>query len=522
MKRRTAPLAAVLCVLWAVLAACQQPVEPGVADVESNPMAPGGSASTQQQFIVTLKPGASPEGIADAHGVAARFTYSKVLNGFAADLPEAALQALERHPHVERIEPDLVVTTQQEDQGKGGKGDGGSGVWGLDRIDQRPPEPLRSYSVPGTGAGVTAYIVDTGIYYDHQEFGGRGVPGFDFQRRGDGSDCHGHGTHVAGTVGGTTYGAAKAVALVSVRVLDCDGSGKVSGVIAGLDWIAKNAARPAVANMSLGGGFSQSLNDATENLIASGVPVAVAAGNSNRDACNFSPASAPSAMTVGATTNRDKRAIFSNWGACLDWFAPGVSIPSAWLGGGTNTISGTSMASPHAAGVAALYLENRPQASAAQVRDALLDFATKCVVEDAKSDHWHLLYALERSDPWNCGTPPVPDSNDLTAPTILSATASTTSISVTLEWHNPSFSLGADTYQLQWRKAGTSWSAEPQQQGPTSEWHTLTIGSGFLDGGTTYEFRVRTGIPTHDVWSDWSNVVSATTCAAKGGSGKCG
>ncbi len=243
---------------------------------------------------------------------------------------------------------------------------------------------------------MTAYIIDTGIRFSHNEFGGRAVSGFDAVDGGSADDCHGHGTHVAGTVGGTTYGVAKGVALVAVRVLDCSGSGSTSGVIAGVNWVTSNHTAKAVANMSLGGSPSTSLDTAVTNSIASGVVYAIAAGNSNRDACKFSPARTPNAITVGATTSTDARASYSNKGTCLDLFAPGSSITSAWYTGNTatNTISGTSMATPHVAGVAALYLQGHtatPQA----VRDAIVNAATANVVGNAgRGSPNRLLYSL--------------------------------------------------------------------------------------------------------------------------------
>jgi subtilisin family serine protease len=265
-------------------------------------------------------------------------------------------------------------------------------TWGLDRIDQRFRTLDGSYTATNTGAGVTAYIIDTGIRVTHSEFGGRAVPGYDaVTSGGTANDCNGHGTHVAGTVGGSTYGVADGVSLVAVRVLDCNGSGTTSGVIAGIDWVSGNhTSGPAVANMSLGGSASTALDTAVRNSIADGVAYAVAAGNGNRggvaqDACKSSPARVPDAMTISATDSNDRKASWANYGTCVDWFAPGVSITSSWNSSdlATNTISGTSMATPHTTGVAALYLESNPSASPQQVRDALYNNATPGVVSSA-------------------------------------------------------------------------------------------------------------------------------------------
>jgi subtilisin family serine protease len=273
-------------------------------------------------------------------------------------------------------------------------------TWGLDRIDQRNLPLSNSFTYTATGSGVTAYIVDTGLHYSHDEFGGRAVSGFD-AFGGNGADCHGHGTHVGGTVGGITYGVAKSVRLVSVRVLDCAGSGSTSGVIAGVDWVTGNhaAGAPAVANMSLGGGASAALDTAVRNSIADGVSYAVAAGNGNilgfaANACNYSPARVAEAMTISATDSTDRKASWANFGNCVDWFAPGVSITSAWYtsNSATNTISGTSMATPHTAGVAAQYLQGSPGASPATVRSVLFNDTTKGIVTSSRTTNSHLLF----------------------------------------------------------------------------------------------------------------------------------
>ncbi len=256
------------------------------------------------------------------------------------------------------------------------------------------------------GAGVTAYVLDTGIRTTHSEFlagrTSRARVGFDGVADGhNGQDCHGHGTHVAGIIGGKTFGVAKKVNLVAVRVLDCNGSGATSGVIAGVDWVTADhaAGRPAVANMSLGGAASPTLDDAVKRSVADGVAYAVAAGNGNilgvaQDACGYSPARVPEVMTTGASDRADRKAMFSNYGNCVDWFAPGVDIESAWAEGdsATETHSGTSMASPHTAGVAALYLEDRPLATPAVLRDALFALTSRGVVTGARTINNHLVF----------------------------------------------------------------------------------------------------------------------------------
>ncbi len=331
------------------------------------------------------------------HGFAPRLVYQHALKGFAASLSPRAVDALSRNPDVAWVEADGPVWLVADQSGS---------TWGLDRIDEKIQPLDGNYTYNYTGAGVTAYIIDTGIRITHSEFGSpsRATYGYDAV---DGSlpadDCHGHGTHVAGTTGGALYGVAKGVSLVAVRVLDCNGSGTWSGVIAGIDWVTGNhaAGTPAVANMSLGGGANSSVDTAVRNSIADGVSYAVAAGNGNfigraQDACKYSPARVSEAMTIGATDSTDKKASWSNYGNCVDWFAPGVSITSAWSTSNTatNTISGTSMATPHTTGVAALYLQANPGASPAAVRDGLYAWTTKAIVSSSKTANNHLLCSL--------------------------------------------------------------------------------------------------------------------------------
>jgi subtilisin family serine protease len=295
-------------------------------------------------YIINLKEGADPRSVAAVAGVSPRFVYS-IINGFAADLNEGQLTALRNNPNVASIEQDAKVYSVATQSGA---------TWGIDRIDQRSLPLSGTYTYTSTASNVYAYIIDTGLQANHSEFTGRASNVFD-AFGGTGADCQGHGTHVGGTVGGVTYGVAKAVRLRGVRVLNCSGSGTNSGVIAGMDWVRTNHIKPAVANMSLGGGYSSTVNTAANNLANAGVFLAVAAGNSSADACNYSPASAAAATTVGSTASNDTRSSFSNYGSCVDIYAPGSSITSAKLNGTSTTMSGTSMASPHVAGVGALY-----------------------------------------------------------------------------------------------------------------------------------------------------------------------
>lgn len=265
--------------------------------------------------------------------------------------------------------------------------------WGLDRIDARTGLD-KIYSYDETASDVHAYVIDTGINLTHEDFAGRIGEGFSSISDDQGeNDCNGHGTHVAGTIGGTTYGVAKAVTLYGVRVLDCGGSGSFSGVISGIEWVAENAVQPAVANMSLGGGKSQAVNDAVAEAVEGGVTFVVAAGNNNRDACSYSPASEKSAITVGSTTVQDKMSSFSNWGRCVDIFAPGSDIKSAWIGSdaATRTISGTSMASPHVAGVVAILLAKKPDSSPSEITKLMISSGTKNSISSIGRNSSNLL-----------------------------------------------------------------------------------------------------------------------------------
>ncbi|MER6257339.1 S8 family peptidase [Streptomyces sp. NPDC001584] len=337
-------------------------------------------------YIVTLDNTVAPAAFAKKLGLAAKFTYTKTINGFAASLTAAQLKSVRATHGVTSVTEDATVTAPPTPaNGIGTKSPSNS--WGLDRIDQRFLPLNNDFSANRSGQGVTAYIVDSGIDFRHPDFDGRARPGFDAIGDGrNGGDCNGHGTHVAGTVGGTTFGVARKVNLVSVRVLGCDNRGSWSGIIAGFDWVANNIRQPAVLNASLGGGRLEAVNTAVTAVSDRGVLPVVAAGNDNIDACRVSPASAARVVTVGATNRFDEETDFSNWGTCLDLYAPGKDITSARLGGGRVDMDGTSMAAPHVTGVAALYKSEHPNALPAEVTDFLNEVSTKDIVQNLSDD----------------------------------------------------------------------------------------------------------------------------------------
>jgi subtilisin family serine protease len=380
-----------LAVVLASIAACSDSPTGESSDLSSSPAGPSAeNVVMPNRFIVTLQDGVSPAAVAREYGAQPDYVYAHALTGFAGAISDAARAGLLRDARVRRVEPDGIATIGSTES---------NATWGLDRVDQHALPLSTTYSYSNTGSGVTAYIIDTGILFAHSEFdGGRATSGYDAVDGGSADDCNGHGTHVAGTVGGSKYGIAKGVKLVAVRVLDCSGLGTWSGVIAGVDWVIAQRAKPAVANMSLGGGASSSADEAVGRMIASGVATAVAAGNGNGgvgwNACNYSPARVPAAMTIGASDKGDRKASWSNYGDCIDWFAPGVGITSAWYTSSSaiNTMSGTSMAAPHTTGVAALYLQNHIAASPSTVRNALYANSTKGIVTLSKTANNHLLY----------------------------------------------------------------------------------------------------------------------------------
>ncbi|WP_051393720.1 S8 family serine peptidase [Glycomyces arizonensis] len=364
--------------------------------------------AVEGEYIVVMEDGFSAMSSEYDAEVVDRF---ELINGFLAEMSADEAARVAADGSVAYVEQNRTVSVDGVQPGPPS--------WGLDRVDQLDRPLDNAYEYLGDGSGVTAYIIDTGINMAHAEFAGRIGHGADFV---DGDsypiDCHGHGTHVAGTVGGSSYGLAKKVTLVGVRVLNCAGSGTYASVLDGIQWVARTASGPSVANMSLGGGYSAAINQAVEAAVASGVTFAIAAGNSSQDACTVSPASAPSAITVAATGRSDWRAPFSNYGPCVDVFAPGVDITSAWIGSAyaSNTISGTSMASPHVAGAAAVYLSLHPNASTDQVAGWVTGNAARGRVSDVHGSPNLLLYTGDDNTPGpvdctgsNGTSTPIPD-----------------------------------------------------------------------------------------------------------------
>jgi subtilisin family serine protease len=388
--RRT--FAAVLMTAVPALAALPAPVPAHAhTPVALAPLLGAGARNTiPGHYIVTLAPKSDPASVASAAGVTPAHVYDSVVRGFAAPLTGPQLARVRALPSVRGVEQDTTVTLPAEDRvpvstsrsmpSGAPPADGTGRFWGLERVNNRAPA-THGFTVKATGAKVTAYIIDSGIDFTHPEFGGRARPGIDeMDDNRNGADCAGHGTHVAGTVGGEHTGIARAVSLVAVRVLDCEARGPNSGIIAGINWVARHAVKPAVANISLGGLYSPTMNEALDALARAGVFPVVAAGNDDVSSCVISPASATEAFTVAATDRTDHRAPFSNFGSCVNLNAPGVDIASAYPNGLYAIMSGTSMAAPHVTGIAALYKDTYGDADFTVLEKWLVDHATRTPV----------------------------------------------------------------------------------------------------------------------------------------------
>lgn len=478
------------------------------------PLKAGHGKVIPNKYIVVLNDDASGSAVARRNAVKTDHVYSAAISGFSASLTKSQLAKVRKDSSVKYVEPDGVVTTsdkprpaadpkfrtktpsQLKPQSQSGdvstETTQAGATWGIDRIDQRTGIN-GTYNYTDTGAGVTAYVIDTGIRTTHTQFGTRASVGYD-ALGGTGQDCNGHGTHVAGTIGGSTYGVAKGVRLVAVRVLDCSGSGAWSSVIAGIDYVTYAHNGPSVANMSLGGGLNTAVNDAVARSTARGVTYAVAAGNSNANACSYSPSSAPSAITVGATGlsgSTDVRASFSNYGSCVDVFDPGVNITSAWYSSNTATavLSGTSMASPHVAGLAALYLQGNPTAAPATVDDVIKTTAVTGIVSSPGTGSPNRF-----ARKWNG---------------ILSGTGANSYQPDGSYWYqvNPGYIQGwlagtpgtdADLYLERW--TGTAWVYVTGSASVTPRERIVYNGAG----ATYYRFRVYaySGGGSYDVWSN--------------------
>ncbi|MER5213406.1 S8 family peptidase [Streptomyces sp. NPDC002838] len=386
LRSKKVRIAAITSLATAALVGGLTALPAQAAPAEGKVLAAGSPTAIKDSYIVTLKQGAGLKASSSAgkslvkeYGGTVKKTFGAALNGYSASLSAAEARRLAADPAVASVEQDQRVQLADTTQS--------NAPWGLDRVDQTSLPLSGTYTYPDSaGSGVTAYVIDTGVRITHQQISGRATNGYDAV---DGDnvaqDGNGHGTHVATTIAGTTYGVAKKAKIVAVRVLNNSGSGTTAGVIAGIDWVTANHSGPSVANMSLGGGVSTTLDAAVRRSIASGVTYAVAAGNSSTTASSSSPARVTEAITVGATTSTDAKASYSNYGSVLDIFAPGSSITAGWYTSdtATNTISGTSMATPHVAGAAAVYLAGHTSATPAQVATALVNGSTTGKVTSA-------------------------------------------------------------------------------------------------------------------------------------------
>lgn len=505
---RVCAVRATLGVLALTLAACQDTVSPGSSVTHAASAAPSrtvqfASSRIPDEYIVVFNDDVSDaagqaKALVSARGGSVHFVYSGALHGFSAHMSAQAAAAIENDPNVAYVEQDQTLAAA---------GMASTGVqspvpaWGLDRIDQRGSTLDNSYSWLSDGTGVTVYILDTGIRITHQDFGGRASYGPDLVSNTSSNDCNGHGTHMAGTVGGTTYGVAKNVSLVAVRVLDCTGAGTASVAIAGLDWVISNHATLSVANLSFAGASSATLNQAVANTIAAGVTVVAAAGDYGMppDACQYSPASAPGAITVGAMRQTDMMAGFSNYGPCVDLFAPGFSITSDWYTGDNIVwqLDGTSSAAAHASGAAAIYLSLHPTATPADVSSGLVGSATSGVLTGLGTGSPNLL--LYTGDSASSAPPPPPPPTSNAAP-VASFTASCSRAKCTFNGSASTDDVAIVSYSWNFGDGSSMTSTGPKAshtytaKGTYNETVTLTVtDGGGLTGSTQKTLTIKNG-----------------------------
>jgi subtilisin family serine protease len=498
---------ATLGVLALTLAACQDSVAPGSSTraASAAPLRSLQDASSRipDEYIVVFNDDVGDvsghaKSLVNAHGGSLHFTYAGALRGFSAHMSAQAAAAIENDPNVAYVEQDQTMTAASL---------ASTGTqspvyqWGIDRIDQRGSTLDLSYSWLSDASGVTVYILDTGIRITHQDFGGRASYGPDFVSSTSSDDCNGHGTHMAGTVGGSYYGVAKNVSLVAVRVLDCSGVGTASAAIAGLDWVTRNHAPLSVANLSFSGAFSSTVNQAVANAIAAGVTVVAAAGDNGMppDACQYSPSSAPGAITVGAMRQTDLMAGFSNYGPCVDLFAPGFSITSDWYTG-DNIVwvqDGTSSAAAHASGAAAIFMALNPSATPADVSNALTGNATAGALTGLGSGSPNLLlYTGDGSAP----PPPPPPAPTTNNPPTASFTASCSRAKCSFNGSGSKDDVGIVSYSWTFGDGAslTSTSATASHtytaKGSYSETVTLTVtDAGGLTGTAQKTITIKNG-----------------------------
>ncbi len=468
-----------------------------------------GALKAAQPYVVVLASEADPHRVLSAHSARPERIYGGALTGFAAQLTDSMRYELIEDPRVRRVEPDHPVRTATEEQNLPD--------WGLDRIDQRGSLLDGIWSYDYEGVGTTIYVVDTGVRRSHRDLEGRARTGFDLFG-GAGADCNGHGTHVAGLVGGAEFGVAKSTEIVSVRVLDCDGNGRVSGVIAGIEWVlAAHGSGPGVVNLSFGTAPSAALDGAVQRLLDAGLLVVTSAGNEGRDACDASPARVEGALTVAATDRNDTRPGFSNFGPCVDVFAPGVDLRSAHHRSDADqaVFSGTSAAAALATGVALMTAERHPGIDPANLHREIWTLSTRDVVRHSASTNSHLLFAPQDPDRADPPPPPPPEPIPPSPPEGTTVEADARRVALRVDWQGLDGS--ADQVEVAWRPEGGEWDSERFRARGRS------VLVDHLRSETEYEVRVRSRRSEHGSWtvSSWTEPIEATTCTRRGRSALC-